>query len=101
MLLQLNPDHCPDLTDIIQRWEKFRDRLGAFQDYLTDQKQQLQGKLQERLHQAMVDVDRFVSAWQGLRPKPSDKPTPQLAAEHMRMLTGWSFPHSSCFLLEI
>ena len=57
------------MSDLDQLWDEFQVRLGAFQSLACELKEELRGKMDQRIQAMNVEIEKFASRWHSLKPK--------------------------------
>eukprot|EP00928_Gymnodinium_smaydae_P079340 TRINITY_DN632_c0_g1_i3.p1 TRINITY_DN632_c0_g1~~TRINITY_DN632_c0_g1_i3.p1 ORF type:complete len:2255 (+),score=688.11 TRINITY_DN632_c0_g1_i3:125-6889(+) len=58
-----------ELGDMHQKYEEFQLRLEAFEQLANELREELKGKMDQRIQNMNAEIEKFASRWQSLKPK--------------------------------
>ncbi|CAE7570289.1 DYH1B [Symbiodinium sp. CCMP2456] len=78
-----------DMSEVQNKWEDFLIRLEAFEQLANDLREELRGKMDQRIAQMNSDIDKFASRWQSLKPKTADDCSIEEAKKNAQQMQEW------------
>jgi len=78
-----------DMNEVHNKWDDFLIRLETFEQLAHDLREELRGKMDQRIVSMNGEIEKFGSRWQSLKPKPADDCTIEDARKYAKQMTEW------------
>jgi len=78
-----------DTAEVHQKFEEFQIRLEAFEVLATELREELRGKMDQRIQNMNADIEKFASRWQSLKPKTADNCSMDVAKANAQKMQEW------------
>ena len=75
-------------NEVHNKWDDFLIRLETFEQLAHDLREELRGKMDQRIVSMNGEIEKFGSRWQSLKPKPADDCTIEDARKYAKQLAG-------------
>lgn len=78
-----------DMNEVQNKWDDFLIRLEAFEQLAHDLREELKGKMDQRILAMNSDIEKFASRWQSLKPKSMDSFSMEDAKRNAQQMQEW------------
>eukprot|EP00931_Biecheleriopsis_adriatica_P043590 TRINITY_DN24917_c0_g1_i1.p1 TRINITY_DN24917_c0_g1~~TRINITY_DN24917_c0_g1_i1.p1 ORF type:complete len:4311 (+),score=994.91 TRINITY_DN24917_c0_g1_i1:69-13001(+) len=78
-----------DINEVLNKWEEFQIKLEAFEQLAADLREELRGKMDQRIVTMNADIEKFASRWQSLKPKTADDCSIDEAKKNAQQMQEW------------
>lgn len=78
-----------DINEVHNKWEEFLIRLETFEQLACELREELRGKMDQRIKSMNEDVEKFASRWQSLKPKTAENCSIDEAKKNAQQMREW------------
>ncbi|CAE8588828.1 unnamed protein product [Polarella glacialis] len=78
-----------DMNEVHNKWEEFQIRLEAFEQLAGDLREELRGKMDQRIVTMNSEIEKFASRWQSLKPKTATDCSIEEAKKNAQQMQEW------------
>eukprot|EP00438_Fugacium_kawagutii_P026834 Skav224731 [mRNA] locus=scaffold699:573890:588190:- [translate_table: standard] len=78
-----------DMNEVQNKWDDFLIKLEAFEQLAHDLREELKGKMDQRILAMNSDIEKFASRWQSLKPKTMENFSMEDAKRNAQQMQEW------------
>lgn len=78
-----------DASEMHNKFEEFHIRLEAFETLAAELREELRGKMDQRIQNMNAEIEKFASRWQSLKPKTADNCSLEEAKANAASMQNW------------